>query len=374
MTKKKMIRYGVVGLGHIAQSAVLPAFRHAKENSQLTALISEDAEKLRILSKKYKVEKTFFLDELEDCLKNNEIDALYIATPNDTHRDLMKLAAKYKVNVLCEKPMAVTEEECQSMADAAKKNQIKLMIAYRLHFESANLEAIQICQSGKIGDLKFFNSTFSYQVKDDNIRLNETENGGGAVYDIGIYCLNAARYLFKDEPMEVMAFAANSGDKRFINTDESMSVMMKFPNDRLATFTVSFGSFESSDFDIIGTKGRLCLEHAYEYTEPMKMTLYQNGISKDVKKTVKNFKKRDQFASELLYFSNCILKNKDPEPGPVEGLIDVRIIEAIHKSARLRKPITLTPILKKDRPGKKLEIKKPAAKKEKTVNVRAPHK
>lgn len=372
--KQDKIRYGVVGLGHIAQTAVLPAFKHAKKNSELAALISEDEEKLNKLSKMYNVEHCYLLDEIEVCFSNNIIDALYIATPNDKHSALVKLAARYGIHVLCEKPMAVTAVECEQMASAAESNDIKLMIAYRLHFEPANLEVVKLCEKGTIGELKFFNSTFSYQVLPDNIRTNPTQLGGGPLYDIGIYCINASRYIFRDEPIEVMAFKASSADSRFDHSEESASVIMRFPKERLASFTVSFGSFESSDYDVIGTEGRICLQGAYEYTEPMTMTVYQKGKVKDIKTKIKKFKKRDQFAPELIYFSECILQNKTPEPGPLEGLIDVKILEAIHKSTRLKKPVQIELTEKSERPSKKQVIKRPAAKKGKSVNVRAPHK
>ena len=142
----KKIRYGVVGLGSIAQLAVLPAFKNASMNSDLTTLISEDKQKLKVLAKKYKVENTYLYDDMELCFQKKEIDALYIATPNDHHREIVELAAKYKINILCEKPMAVTHSDCLYMDQAAKKNGIKLMVAYRLHFEAANLEAVKMDQ------------------------------------------------------------------------------------------------------------------------------------------------------------------------------------------------------------------------------------
>ncbi|MBC7429309.1 MAG: Gfo/Idh/MocA family oxidoreductase [Bacteriovorax sp.] len=154
-TKQKKIRYGVVGLGNIAQMAVLPAFKNASMNSELTTLISEDAEKLKVLARRYKLKNTYLFDQMEECFKNQEIDVLYIATPNDQHKKIVDLAAKYKINVLCEKPMAVTKEDCLYMDQIAKKEGIKMMIAYRLHFEEANLEAIQMCRQGKLGELKF---------------------------------------------------------------------------------------------------------------------------------------------------------------------------------------------------------------------------
>lgn len=375
-TQTKKIRYGVVGLGSIAQSAVLPAFKNASMNSVLTTLISEDKQKLKVLAKKYKVENTYLYDEMELCFQKKEIDALYIATPNDHHREIVELAAKYKINILCEKPMAVTHSDCLYMDQAAKKNGIKLMVAYRLHFEAANLEAVKMCRRGELGDLKFFNSTFSYQVKDKkNIRLQPTSVGGGALYDIGIYCINAARYLFKAEPIEVVAFSATSDDPRFINTEEITSAVLRFPNEKLAAFTVSFGAFDSSDYEIIGTKGRIRLENAYEYAAPMELRTFLKSKD-DMKKTTRKFKKRDQFSAELLYFSDCIQKNREPEPSSIEGIADVKIIEAILTSIHTRSPVSLEPVQKTTYPSQKQKFTRPGVRKRKLYhahNANKPH-
>ena len=286
----------------------------------------------------------------------------------------MELAAKYKINILCEKPMAVTHSDCIYMDTAAKKNNIKLMVAYRLHFESANLEAIKMCRQGTLGDLKFFNSSFSYQVKDKkNIRLNPTSVGGGALYDIGIYCINAARYLFKSEPIEVVGFSATSDDPRFINTEETTSAILRFPDDKLAAFTVSFGAFDSSDYEIIGEKGRIRLENAYEYAAPMELRTFLK--SKDgMKKATRKFKKRDQFSAEILYFSDCILKNKTPEPGPVEGSADVKIIEAILTSIHTKAPVSLEPVQKTTYASQKQKFARPGVRKSKIVHATSPSK
>ena len=375
-TMIKKIRYGVVGLGSVAQQAVLPAFKNASINSVLTTLISEDKEKLKVLGTKYKVENTYLFDEMELCFQKKEIDALYIATPNDHHREILELAAKYGINVLCEKPMAVTSSDCFNMDQTAKKNGIKLMVAYRLHFEEANLEAIKICRSGQLGDLKFFNSTFSYQIKDrKNIRLHPTSVGGGALYDIGIYCINAARYLFKDEPIEVVAFSATSEYPRLINTEEITSAIFRFPNYKLAAFTVSFGAFESSDYEIIGTKGRIRLENAYEYATPMELRTFLKSHN-EMKKTTIKFKKRDQFSSELLYFSDCIQKDREPEPNAIEGIADVKIIEAILTSIHTKSPVSLEPIQKINYPDQKQKFTRPGVRKRKvyqTQNLNKSH-
>jgi len=194
----------VVGLGYISQVAVLPAFANAKENSQLTAIVSGDPEKLRRLSRKYNVRRTYSYEQYTDCLESGEIDAVYIALPNHMHAAYTRSAAQLGIHVLCEKPMAMDETECEGMIAAAQSGGAKLMIAYRLHFERGNLQAVQAVNSGKIGEPRIFNSIFSQQVKAGNSRLVR-DVGGGALYDMGAYCINAARYLFRAEPLEVFA-------------------------------------------------------------------------------------------------------------------------------------------------------------------------
>lgn len=367
-TKKKKIRYAVVGLGYIAQIAVLPAFKNARKNSKLVALVSGDKEKLKRLGEKYNIEKCYLYSEFEECLRSGEVDAVYIATPNFYHRNIMETAAKYGVHVLCEKPMAVTTEDCLSMISEAQKNNIQIMIAYRLHFEAANLEAIKTAHSKRLGDLKIFNSVFTMQVKDhNNIRLDEAEKGGGPLYDIGIYCINAARYLFKAEPLEVFAMSAHSKDSRFKKIDELVSCVMKFPDDRLATFSISFGAFPSADYDLIGTKGRLRLEKGYEFAGTMALKIYE-----EKKIITKKYPKRDQFAPELIYFSECIQKKKKPEPSGEEGLADIKIIEALLLSIDLGSPITLDEINKKTRPTEGQKITRPSFARPKLFNVVGP--
>ena len=150
-SSRKRVRYAVIGQGYISQVAVLPAFAHARRNSELAALFSDDEEKLRKLGRKYGVDQLFGYDDFERGMEAAEIDAVYIALPNDMHREYTERAARAGVHVLCEKPMAVTEDECKRMITAAERNGVKLMIAYRLHFEEANLQAVEIVKSGRIG-------------------------------------------------------------------------------------------------------------------------------------------------------------------------------------------------------------------------------
>jgi predicted dehydrogenase len=362
---KQKIRYAVVGLGDLAQVAVLPAFKNSP-NSELVAIVSGDAEKRRKLGKKYRLEHVYSYEEYGSALA--EVDAVYLVLPNHLHRDYAVRAAEAGVHVLCEKPMAVTEEDCKAMIEAADTHDVKLMIAYRLHFEEANLEAIRLVKARKLGNPRIFNSTFAQMVLERNIRVTEpVEKGGGPVYDMGIYCINAARYVFQEEPTAVLAFSANNGEKKFQKIDEMTSVLMRFPEERLATFTCSFGAADVSRYTVIGTKGFLTAEPAYDYSIGLK-----HHLTIGEKTTTRTFPKRDQFAAALIYFTDCILKNKEPEPSGWEGLADVSIVRAIYESARTGKTVELNDLPGKKKPTMRQEIHRPAHGKPRTVNAESP--
>jgi predicted dehydrogenase len=262
--------------------------------------------------------------------------------------------------------MATTQDDCEAMMRAAAENNVKLMIAYRLHFNDANLHAVRVAQSGDLGDLRYFGSSFGLQVKEGNIRTRTTL-GGGTLFDIGIYCINAARYLFRDEPIEVVGLTANNGEKRFAEIEEMTSAILRFPHESLAIFTCSFGSADVSHYDLVGTKGHLRLENAYEYQGKMKF------VSKiDGKTSEKIFPPGDQFAPELIYFSDCILNDRRPEPSGNEGLADVRVINAIYESAEIGRAVRIEPVPKKRRPDETMEIKRPPVKGPELVDAGAP--
>jgi len=280
------VRYAVVGLGSFAQTAAMPAFEHT-ENSELVALVSGDPTKRDELGKQYNIQHTYSYEEYEDCLNSGEVDAVYIALPGHLHQEYTVRAANAGIHVLCEKPMAVTEDECEAMIRAAQDNHVKLMIAYRLHLDEANLQAVETVRSGKIGEPRIFNSLFTQQTVEGNIRLDKSK-GGGTLDDIGIYCINAARYLFQDEPIAVFATSANNGEKRFSEVDEMTSVILRFPGDRLASFTVSFNGGRVATYQVVGTKGDLRVDSAYG-TEEIKHTLTIEG-----EKEERSFEPHDQ--------------------------------------------------------------------------------
>ncbi len=365
-TSSKRVRYAVVGLGHIAQVAVLPAFAHAK-NSELVALITGDPKKGKKLAGKYGA-PAFHYDHFEQAVADEGIEAVFVALPNTQHRPFTERAARAGVHVLCEKPMATTEKDCRAMIAACEKAGVRLMIAYRLHFAPAHLQAIALARSGKLGELRYFSSIFGMQVKADNIRT-DPKDGGGPLRDLGVYCINAARYLFGDEPVEVRASTMSKrGDKRFARVEEMASALLHFPGERVAQFTCSFGSGNVASLELVGTKGMLRIEPAYEYVGELKWSLTLGD-----KKTEKTFPAGDQFAPELIHFSDCVREGKRPEPDGYEGLADVRIVEAIYQSARTGRAVKLAPVKPQKRVKPSQAIKRPPVRKPRLVRTVAPH-
>lgn len=351
--RQQKIRYAVVGLGWFAQAAALPAFAHA-ENAELTALVSDDPTKLAELAQKYSgVQRTFSYAEYDDLLSSGLIDAVYIALPNHLHCDYTVRAANAGIHVLCEKPMAVTVEECQQMIKAAQTNSIKLMIAYRLHLDEANLQAIETVRSGQLGEPRIFNSLFTQQTEADNIRMDK-EKGGGTLEDIGIYCINAARYLFQDEPTEVFAVSASKAEPRFSEVAEMTNAILRFSGDRLATFTCSFGAAKVSTYQVVGTKGDLRADPAYPWQGELKHYITIEGETQE-----RTFAPHDQLAAELDYFADCIKQNKDPEPSGEEGVNDVRIIQALEHSIQTGTFVRLDDHERDQRPSATQTIERP---------------
>lgn len=365
-SKSTRIRYAVVALGHIAQNAVLPAFANAAENSELVAFVSGKDEKLEEVGKQYGVERLYDYEQYDRLLESGTIDAVYIALPNSMHCEYAVRAAEAGIHVLCEKPMAVNEEECKKMIAAAEAHDVRLMIAYRLHFEKANLEAIRLVKSGAIGEPRIFESVFCQQIKEGDIRL-KSGLAGGPLYDIGVYCINAARYLFRDEPIQVFGFNASSEDPRFREVDEMVNAVLRFPRSRLASFTCGFGSVDVSSYRIVGTEGDLRLEPAYDYQTNLVHHLTVGGKTKR-----RTFVVRDQFAAELIYFSRCIQRGEQPEPAGYEGLADVRIIEAIYRSIEEKSARMLEPFEKRQRPDLEQEVHRPAVGKPELVLAESP--
>jgi predicted dehydrogenase len=334
MTSKDVsgkVRYGIVGAGWIAQEAFMPGVRQT-DNSILTALVTGDLEKARTLGHHYEIEHCYGYENYDRMLADGVVDAVYLALPNTLHRDYAVRAAQAGVHVLVEKPMAPTVADCEAIIAAAKAADVKLMIAYRLHFEPATLEALEVVRRGEIGDPRLFSSVFAQQVRAANHR---TKAGlwAGPLPDMGCYPLNAVRHLFSAEPIEVVALAGRGSDERFEEVDEAVSVVLRFPDDRIATFTVSFGAADIDEYRVVGTNGDLQVQPGFLFGCSLGFRLTIGGKTEE-----RRLPETDQFGAEAAYFSECILTDRAPEPDGEEGLADVRVLLAIEDAIRSGQP------------------------------------
>jgi predicted dehydrogenase len=361
----KKLRYAVVGAGNIAQVAVLPAFAHA-ENSELVALVSGDPAKREAVADRFAIEHSGDYAEFEAVVRRAAADAVYIALPNNQHREYTERAAALGVHVLCEKPMAPTEADCEAMIAACKQADVRLMIAYRLHFEAATLAAIDLVRQGKLGEPRIFSSVFTQQVRPGDIRTRK-DVAGGAVFDLGVYPINAARHLFGCEPREVLAVVSSTGDARFDGVDEMTTAVLRFSDGQVAQFTVGFSAAATGSYRIVGTEGDLRVEPGFGYVDGLRHYLTIEGETREQK-----FPRGDQFAPELLHFSDCVLNHREPEPSGEEGLADVRIAVAILRSAASGKPVALAPFERSRRPGPELATHRPPVRQQEPIDAPSP--
>ncbi len=321
----RKVRYGIVALGSISQEALMPGVEHTG-NSEITALVTSDPVKASELGDKYHVKRTFRYEEFPELLKSGIVDALYIATPNWRHAEFAVPALDAGIHVLLEKPMEINSKECIRIITAAERSRAKLMIAYRLHFEPATLAAIEKVRSGELGHVHLFSSDFSQMIDPSNHRVL---NGilAGPIFDMGPYPINGVRKLFGAEPLEAFATTARHSDSGYQDLDDTFCVILRFPEGRLAHFSVSYYASALNVYTVSGTAGILEVKPGYVYGKPL-----EHFETKGQDKSSESFKNTDHFGGELKYFSHCILNNIRPEPDGYEGLADVRVIEAIIRS------------------------------------------
>lgn len=328
------LRFAVVGLGDIAQRAVLPAFARRRD-VKLTALVSGDAKKAAKLARRHDASIVASYKDYDALVHGGAIDAVYIALPNQQHRDFVLRAVRAGVHVLCEKPVATTIADARLMRRAAERADVRVMVAYRLHFDPATLRAITRARQRASGNLRLFASVFSSPVERGDIRLQRVGRGG--LFDLGIYCVNAARMVFRSEPIEVMAMHGGLGLGRFREVPEMTSAILRYPGERFAVFTCSMNALRTNWWSALGTRQLVRMEPAYHYQEPLVVHVRREKGSERSQR----FAIHDQFAAELAYFAECVRKGTTPEPSMTEGEADVRILDAIDRSARTRRAVRL---------------------------------
>lgn len=332
MKTSRRVGYAVVGLGHIAEHAVLPAFKHSSK-SKLIAVVSGDEKKARRLAGQFGASDYYTYNDYAFCLSHPQVEAVFVATANSTHAEYTIRAATAGKHVLCEKPMANSVEDCKRMIDTCHASGVRLMIAYRKYFEPASVELKKLATTGKLGRIKIIHSGFTIRLskgaKNGGWHLDQRISGGGSLVDVGIYCVNTVRWLTGLDPVEASAYAWTLDPNRFKQVEENIAFRLRFPRGLVMEASASFDAALSSFLQIHGEEGWAALNPAFTYSEDRRLF----GVVKG-KWIEKRFKVMDEFALELDAFSDCIRRGREPEASGSEGLRDVAVMQAIYKSAR----------------------------------------
>lgn len=333
------VGYAVVGLGHFGEHVVLPGFSKSRK-AKLVALVSGDERKARRLSRKFGPCDVYNYGTYAQCLNHPQVEAVYIATSNGTHAEFALQAAAARKHVLCEKPMATSVAECQQMIDACRANHVRLMIAYRKYFEPSALDLKMLVESGKLGRLKIIHSNFSIYMRPEGGRptwhFDKGMSGGGALPDVGVYCVNTACWVTGKKPVEAAAYQWTVDPQVFKEVDENIAFRLNFPDGLIMQGTASWGGAKQSFLTIVGERGWATLDPAYQYDDERRLYGRIGGRWFE-----KKYKIMNELALELDAFAECVRSNREPGPSGTEGLRDVAVMEAIYQSAREGRPVKI---------------------------------
>lgn len=335
---KRKLGYAVVGLGGYATQQIMPRLAQC-EFAELRALVSGTPAKLEKFGAQYGIPRTHCYDYRGyDRIRDNpDIDLVYVVLPNSMHAEYSIRASQAGKHVLCEKPMAVSAAECEAMIAAARAAGRKLMIGYRSQFEPYNLHAIELVKSGFAGRPRLITSEHGFNIQPGQWRLDRALSGGGSMMDIGIYSLNAARYLSGEEPVEVSAMeSTDRSDPRFATVEDRIDWQMRFPSGAIANCVSSYSSGHNN-FRVTGTKGWVGMEPATSYAGH-RMWTRQDGRTNAVTLPPPA---KDQFVAQLDHLAESVLTGIPLRASGEEGLKDMRLIEVIYRSAREGRAIKL---------------------------------
>jgi predicted dehydrogenase len=330
----RKLGFALVGLGSLSTHQIAPAL--SKTNfCKLAGIVTGTPAKAEKWKAQYNLpdKNIYSYDTMEQMADNPEIDVVYVVTPNALHAEHTIKAAKAGKHVLCEKPMEVSSEKCRQMIDACKKAGRQLAIGYRLHFEPNNLECVRLAREKVFGDLKFIEADFGFRIGDPKQwRLNRALAGGGPLMDVGIYALQATRYITGEEPVSVTAVQTVTDPVKFKEVEETIAWQLKFPSGIVTSSTSTYNFNGMARYQAFAENGWFELSPAYGY----------NGITgRRSDGQLMNLDSGDQFAAEMDNFAQCILNNQPTTVPGEEGLRDVKIMMAIYEAAKTGKTISL---------------------------------
>ncbi len=333
LREKRKLGYAIVGLGSYALRTIMPQFANC-QLSQVTALVSGDPEKLRRVGREYGVpERSQYSYATFDRIRDDpRVDIVYVILPNSMHAEYTIRAARAGKHVLCEKPMAVSSAECGAMIAACRKAGRKLMIGYRSHFEPHNIHAMKLAREGAVGRRRFVQSEHGFPIGDPTQwRLKRDLAGGGSMMDIGIYSVQALRYMAAEEPVSVTAReSTDRADPRFTEVEDRVDWSFLFPSGLIGH---GFSSYSSghNHIRLSGDSGWIDLEPATSYSgQKMRMRTQQGERAVEPPPGPA----ANQFVGQLDHLAECVLTGREPIVNGEEGLRDVRLIEGIYRSAK----------------------------------------
>jgi len=336
----RKLGYAIVGLGNYGLNVIIPCFADC-EHSRLVAVVSGDPAKAARVAAEHKLgpNAVYSYADYDRIRDNPDIDIVYVCLPNSMHAEYTIRAFRAGKHVLCEKPMAVSVRECEAMIAAGRAANRRLMIGYRCHFEPFNLEARRIVRAGEVGRVRYVRSEHGFVMRDPSVwRLKRALSGGGSLMDIGIYALQAARYMTGEEPVSVSAVErTDRSDPRFREVEDQIAWDMAFPSGAIAGCHSMYSANQNRVF-LAGSEGRVELEPATRY-DGNRMWTGKDGREKPV--APPSGPGRNQFAGQLDHMARCALSGAEPIVSGEEGLRDMRIIEAIYRSAREGRTVKL---------------------------------
>ncbi len=330
-----VLRVAIMGLGSYGNRVA--GAMQASQKAKLVGAISGTPSKLKDWQSKYNIpEKNCYNYESFDAIKDNpEIDAVYIITPNALHKDQAIRVANAGKHVICEKPMSINAKDGQAMIDACKKNNVKLLVGYRMHFEPKTLEIIRMRKDGELGKVLFFQGLCGFTIGDPTQwRLKKELAGGGAMMDIGIYAINGARYMIGEEPIWVTAQETKTNPEKFKKgVDETIQFQLGFPSGAVASCLSTYTMNNLDRFFLNAEKG---------FAELLPSTGY-GPIKGRTNKGELNYPHVTHQTVQMDEMAGIILEGKQPIV-PVdgeEGLKDLKIIDAIFLAVKTGKKVAL---------------------------------
>jgi predicted dehydrogenase len=321
---ERKLRWGVISTANIGRIAVNPAIQRSR-NGELVAVASRDEQRAREFAQRSGIPR--YHGSYQALLDDDSIDAIYNPLPNSLHREWTIRAAEWGKHILCEKPLALSEAECHEMEAAAAANGVKLMEAFMYRFHPRTARVLELVRAGAAGDVHLIRSAFTFRLtRADNIRL-QPELGGGALMDVGCYCVNISRTVAGCEPVEVQAFAQWTAS----GVDEQLIGTLRFENGVLAQFDCALNLERREMYEIVGTGGHLDVPSAFLPGTADARILEVHGREEPVLHTVAG---EDQYRVMVEHFADSALHGLPLRYPAADAAANMRVITALYESAR----------------------------------------